>query len=176
MLIASDGTPRLTDFGIARLLQPDGERLTRQKATLGTPGYMAPEQYRQASTADTRSDVFALGCILYELLTGTATFTGDDIIALYQQAVRMDFVPVDQLADALPPAIVRLIHHALRARPVERPADAGEMLRVWTATEVATPPTLNLPSMLEEDAPQPRHNLPAAADLFVGRELSLIHI
>jgi WD40 repeat protein len=73
ILIDDDGKVRLGDFGIARLIQgddPAGARLTRATAVLGTQGYMAPEQYEPGRTIDQRADIFALGVVLYEMLTG----------------------------------------------------------------------------------------------------------
>ncbi|AMV30128.1 Cyclic di-GMP phosphodiesterase response regulator RpfG [Gemmata sp. SH-PL17] len=79
VLITADGQAKLLDFGLARL--PGEERITRTGAQLGTVGYMAPEQTRNAHAVDARADVFGLGCTLYYALTGQAPFT--DVIATF---------------------------------------------------------------------------------------------
>src|SRR5439155_24471948 len=67
--------PKLIDFGLARRLR-EASRLTHTGSTIGTPGYMAPEQVRGERTLDARADVFALGCLLYECLAGVPAFAG----------------------------------------------------------------------------------------------------
>lgn len=76
ILLDPDGAPRITDFGIAALLDADGPRLTRDGTGLGTPHYLAPEQVDDARSADARADVFSLGALTYELLTGSPPAEG----------------------------------------------------------------------------------------------------
>src|SRR5262249_48965914 len=71
---------KLLDFGIAQL--GGGTRMTRTDMLLGTPGYMAPEQARSGQIVDARADVFSLGCVLFECLTGKPAFSGDHLMAV----------------------------------------------------------------------------------------------
>ena len=84
VLIGQDGTAKVTDFGVAR-----GELLATMTATgavIGTPHYMSPEQAR-GDRADARSDVYALGCVLYQMLTGEVPFRGDTPLAVIRQQI-----------------------------------------------------------------------------------------
>ncbi|MBL4635987.1 MAG: serine/threonine protein kinase [Kofleriaceae bacterium] len=75
-------TIKLLDFGIARGSDPDLERMTKTGVSIGTPGYMAPEQSRGESKIDGRADIYALGCVVYETLVGQRPFRGEDIVAV----------------------------------------------------------------------------------------------
>jgi serine/threonine protein kinase len=127
--------PRVADFGLVRALEAEasGRKLTREQVAMGTPGYMPPEQYRDAGRVDASADVFALGCVLYELLTGRRVFQGGDLIALYQSALREDFAPPGELAPELPPALCALVAAALSARPERRPSSAVALHAAWLA-------------------------------------------
>ena len=186
-------TPRVGDFGLARALHSTDERRTRTGLAMGTPGYMAPEQYRDISGVDARADIFALGCILYELLCGRPTFERGDVIALYQRALRMDFVDPHELAvPELPRALGALLVQSLRPRPADRPADAGALAERWRLAasgaalepevrpQGASLPTLDLdgldaaaaldgPAGSDEPEAPARHNLPPSPDAFFGR-------
>ncbi|MCA9570791.1 MAG: serine/threonine protein kinase, partial [Myxococcales bacterium] len=77
-------TPKVTDFGLAKLLTgDDGRAATRTGSTMGTPQYMSPEQIEDTKNVDARSDVFALGAILFELVTGQRAFDGDSLMAIF---------------------------------------------------------------------------------------------
>ena len=92
--------PRITDFGLARISESDSsdETLTRTGATLGTAAYMSPEQARgESSTLDDRSDIFSLGVILYELLTGRRAFKRPNQIATMQAVEREELIPVSRV-------------------------------------------------------------------------------
>ncbi len=189
-LSGGEWLPRVADFGLARAVERGGPGRTRAGLAMGTPGYMAPEQYRDAAGVDQRADVFALGCVLYELLSGLRAFAPGDVIALYQAALRGDVAPLSALAPAAPPEVAALIHQALRPRPAERPADAAELAALWRAaaagrgglpgpSELTTAPlsgdTLDLVSLdaLEPPSALPTHrahNLAPPGDAFIGRE------
>src|SRR5262245_1793371 len=111
---------KLLDFGIARLAHLP--RATRTGVILGTPGYMAPEQATGHSVIDARADVFALGCTLFECLTGEPAFAGEDIRALLMKILIEDVPRVSELCPAVPAALDALIARMLAKHPAARPA------------------------------------------------------
>ena len=187
--------PRVTDFGLAKALGEAGAGRTRAGIAMGTPGYMAPEQFRDVAGVDARADVYALGCLLYEMLCGVRAFAQADPIALYQRSVAMDFADPCELTPDLPRAFGALLVQALRPRPAERPADAGVLAERWRlaasgaaavgddeaagdhriARESSSAPTLDFDSLelpTSVDAPPPplQHNLQPSPDAFFGRD------
>jgi hypothetical protein len=121
---------KVLDFGIAKLLH-DRERtqLTRDGAVLGTPRYMAPEALA-GGEVDARSDVYALGCVLYELLAGTHPFSDDArAMMLRQREAQSPEPPSQRGAVALPAELDAVVLRCLRSLPGDRFADAGELAR-----------------------------------------------
>ncbi len=113
----------ILDFGIARVVS-GGQSLTSTGATLGSPGYLSPEQARGTKDLDTRADVFSLGCVLFRCLTGRAPFTGD-LIQVMMQTV-MDPAPrAGSLREGTPPALEDLLQRMLAKSPDGRPRDAN---------------------------------------------------
>ncbi|MBZ0114120.1 MAG: protein kinase [Thermoanaerobaculia bacterium] len=132
VFLTSDGRVKVLDFGLARAL-PEGNRaeteetkvmLTTQGVFVGTPGYASPEQVRGEPTTP-RSDVFALGCILYEMLQGRAPFLGPSVAETLSSVLR-DTPPVPDRSEA-PPALLAVIERCLEKAPGGRPAAAGEV-------------------------------------------------
>jgi eukaryotic-like serine/threonine-protein kinase len=125
--------PVLIDFGLAKQLSQDG--VASPKAgmslwftTLGTPEYMAPEQADAPGAVDERADVFSLGCLLYELLTGRVAFDAEDP-DVAREAVRTGkYVPPEQIVD-LPKGLASLVHDLLAAAPADRPSHCTAILR-----------------------------------------------
>jgi predicted ATPase/class 3 adenylate cyclase len=138
---AAGVVPRVGDFGIARQ-QLDGggsegdTPKTRTGVAMGTPGYMAPEQYRDARTAGPTADVFSLGCVLYELVAGRRPFKQGDFIALFQQAEAGRFIPLSVGAPTVPSALASVIEQALRPVATARQFDATALLEAWDAALV----------------------------------------
>jgi hypothetical protein len=98
VLFAEDGTPKIVDFGLAKQLNADDAQ-TRTGDILGTPNYMAPEQARgRSAAAGPAADVYALGAILYELLTGRPPFQGETVWHTLEQVISWDPAPPRQLA------------------------------------------------------------------------------
>ena len=126
-MLTADGTVRVLDFGIATALQPpDGPRLTHAGMVAGTPGFISPEQGKgQAATP--LSDLYALGCVLYEILGGRPPFTADEPLALVVQHIADTPVLLDRLRDDAPAELCDLVSRLLAKRPEDRPADAAEV-------------------------------------------------
>ncbi len=144
--------PRVADFGLVKALDSD-RATTRTGATMGTPAYMAPEQIRDASRADVRSDVFSLGAILYELVTGVRAFPGDSIVDLFAKISAGDWVHPSVLVPDLPPALVDAIVGALRPSAAERIASCGELLDLLDRVDVSADPSVAaLPALVREVA------------------------
>jgi len=112
----ADGAIKVVDFGIARL---GGSALTRTDLTLGSPAYMSPEQVRGAPV-DGRSDLFSLASILYEALTGSRPFAGDEIPAVLYSIAHTDPTPPSQHVPGLPPALDAFFEIALAKERDER--------------------------------------------------------
>ena len=122
---------KVADFGLAKTLSPGTEpSRTRTGQLMGTPAYMAPEQYRDAKGADARADLFSLGCILYELCCGRPAFEGRDLIALFESISRGDFVAPRQLEPQLPERIDQAIRGCLIADRSQRIPDCATLLAV----------------------------------------------
>jgi len=102
ILLTSDGTPKVTDFGLARWMEP-GPALTLTGAAVGTPSYMAPEQARgETHTVGPSADVYSLGAILYELITGQPPFRGETAAQTRLQVIAQEPVPPSRLNAAVP--------------------------------------------------------------------------
>jgi tetratricopeptide (TPR) repeat protein len=124
ILVSSTGDPKVGDFGMAHLMDSQME-LTKTGVPLGTPLYMAPEQVAGKANAITpRTDVYGLGAILYELLTGRPPHTADSIVELYGKIARDEPVPLRKLNPKLPPELEAIALKALDKEPERRYATA----------------------------------------------------
>ncbi len=119
---------KVLDFGVAR--QPDTSRtVTRSGAVLGTVGYMSPEQAIGPRDVDARADVFALGCVLFECLTGRAAFTGENAVAVLANLLHASPPRITELRPELDERLATLVASMLAKNPSARPADAAAILR-----------------------------------------------
>ncbi len=117
---AGEPFPKVLDFGISRVVAGDGEHRTATATMLGTPAYMAPEQIESTRDADARSDQYALGVILYECLTGTDAFEGDNVYAILKRVGDGNFKPPRALRPELDPALEAIVIRAMSKSPAER--------------------------------------------------------
>ncbi len=113
----------IVDFGIARASGGLGS-LTATGALVGTPSYMSPEQARGERNIDARADMFALGCVLYECLSGAKVFEGKHALALIAKVVLWDPIPLTAVNPHVPPAVDALVRRMLAKQPALRPDDA----------------------------------------------------
>jgi serine/threonine-protein kinase len=142
-ILISQGHALVADFGIAKLLEARAQRLTTSHASLGTPTYMSPEQLSGGEERiDGRADVYALGCVLYEMLAGQPPFTGATAESVACQHLSVKPRPVTELRPALPEAVARAIDHALEKAPADRPQSASDFVRELRA---ATDPAASKP-------------------------------
>ena len=126
ILMADDGqTPKLVDFGIAMIDRPEATRLTRHGEMVGTPRYMSPEQVR-GEPVDGRTDLYALGAVLYEMLTGSPAAPGNSLVTVTAQIVTGSPVPLRQLVPNLPPNVIAVAERLMAKDPSARFATAGE--------------------------------------------------
>ena len=129
-LVDEQGNLFLTDFGIAKLLESASPRLTQTDAIMGTPAYISPEQAK-ALTVDQRSDIYSLGIILYELVTGRVPFTADTPLAVILKHVS-DPLPLPSiLKPDIPESIEQVILKSLAKEPNDRFATTVEFLAAW---------------------------------------------
>ncbi len=126
ILIEQDGTVKLVDFGIALL--KGARRLTfrRLSTGFGTPDYMAPEQV-QGDRGDARTDIYAVGVMLYEMLTGEVPYQGDSPLVVMSQRVTTDAPLLRSKRPELPPALEAVVWRALRRDPTERYASMADL-------------------------------------------------
>ncbi|MCB9777590.1 MAG: protein kinase [Alphaproteobacteria bacterium] len=115
--------PKVSDFGIAKVAAEDirlREGSTRQGVLMGTPGYMAPEQIEDSGAVDHRADIFALGAILYEMLSGRRPFDQETPFATMQATVAGRFAPIQSLVPDCPPHVATAIARCLEPRVADR--------------------------------------------------------
>jgi Protein kinase domain len=121
--VLPSGALKVMDFGLAHLA---GSEMTRAGMVMGTPHYMSPEQVR-GQKVDARSDVFSLGAVFYELLTGRKAFEAPSLHGILQKVVDEQPMAVGQMDGSVPPALVAVVERALDKDPAARFAHAGEM-------------------------------------------------
>ncbi|HVT45806.1 MAG TPA: protein kinase [Thermoanaerobaculia bacterium] len=138
VMLTSSGVVKVVDFGLARLMRPEASTssedatvewsgpLTRAGAVMGTIGYMAPEQV-EGLMATSRSDVFALGIVFYEVLTGKAAFRTSTPVSTFAAILRDSPPPLSSVREDLPPVLEEIVDRCLAKDPADRFADAGEI-------------------------------------------------
>jgi serine/threonine protein kinase len=124
----ADGVlPKLLDFGISRSARSADASLTRLGTAIGTPQYMAPEQFESSRDLDSRADIYAAGSVLYEALTGKPPFDGADAFAIYRSILSSEPAPLTQKRPDLPDDLALIVQKALARDPAARFSSAREM-------------------------------------------------
>jgi eukaryotic-like serine/threonine-protein kinase len=146
LMLCPDGSVKVLDFGLAMLRESDVTTFTRIGQILGTPAYMSPEQIQHGDT-EPRSDMYSLGCVLHEMLTGRQLFTGPTDYVVFEKQVkeRPPTIP------GLPEPLAELLAQLLEKQPDDRPEDANELYERLDPFAVGLP---MLPGFLTQ-APSP---------------------
>src|SRR5260370_12586151 len=133
LMILADGTLKLTDFGIAKDLESTA--LTSANCTVGTASYMSPEQCRGERDLTSKSDLYSLGVVFYELVTGRKPFNADNAMEMFMQHVSGPFERPSRLIHELPVRCDNLICQLLEKKPEHRPLDAAMLANTLTAIQ-----------------------------------------
>ena len=120
------GHALLSDFGVARSLEPDSQ-LTATGTAIGTPAYMSPEQI-DGTELDGRSDVYSLGLVGWEMLTGRRPWEGESLYSVIYKQKREELQPIDEIRPDTPNRLIYLVEGAVRKDPAERWSSAAELL------------------------------------------------
>jgi serine/threonine-protein kinase len=181
ILVTSDGNAKLADLGLAIDLDVD-DRVTREGATLGTFDYMAPEQARDSHAADIRSDIYSLGCTLYQMIGGKAPFRGGSLAEKLIAHRTIDPAPLNQLAPGLSNELAGIVARMMRKSPDERydtPSLLAQALKRFenpsncteelVARSTESPASLGTP---ERDAGSSGHDLPVLVAIDTEPSLS----
>ncbi|MBT8224954.1 MAG: Stk1 family PASTA domain-containing Ser/Thr kinase [Dactylosporangium sp.] len=157
VMLTQTGQVKVMDFGIARALASGATTMTQTSAVIGTAQYLSPEQAR-GEPVDARSDVYATGCVLFELLCGHPPFVGDNPVSVAYQHVREEAKPPSTSNRDVTPDIDAVVLKALAKNPLNRYQSAGEMrgdlMRAVAGRPVAAPPVLTEDQMTAMITPQ----------------------
>jgi serine/threonine protein kinase/membrane-associated phospholipid phosphatase len=157
-ILISEGYPVVADFGIARALsEAGGDKLTQTGVAIGTPAYMSPEQVSEGAQVDGRSDLYSLGCVLYEMLAGQPPFTGATPQVIMARHALDPVPPLRTVRGTVPESVERAVARSLAKVPADR-FTSGEQLILALSTQpgierldLATPPTGDVaPSFFSE--------------------------
>ncbi len=188
VLLDEAGIAHLTDFGIAKILNETA--LTQSGATMGTPAYMPPEQWR-GQALDARADIYALGAMLFEMLSGRTPFNGDTAFSMMHMHVNEPPPSICTARPDLPSDVDWLLHKALAKEPDQRFSSAGELstafktaLAAQTVNTAPQPETIQAAAVPDETVrveatkqavPVPRRNrTPLLAGLSLGLVIILV--
>ena len=141
ILVTSDGRVLLTDFGIAKGLQPGDDDLTSDNVMMGTAKYLSPEQVR-GRRLDGRADLYSLGLVLYECLAGRVPFLGESDADTALARLQRDPTDLGHLRPTLPIGLVNLIHKTLARNPAHRPQTGADLRSSLLAVDT-TPPHID---------------------------------
>ncbi len=168
-ILVSGGHALVADFGIARSDDDTAERLTSTGLAIGTPAYMSPEQASGEREIDARSDVYALGAVLYEMLVGEPPFTGRTAQIIVARSLTETPRPIRATRPAIAPGLERVVHKALARNPVDRFRSMAEFGKALAQPEpAATQPIVTTPVVIEQRRPMLYGVLVAAALIAIG--------
>jgi serine/threonine-protein kinase len=142
ILITPDGRVLLTDFGIAKGLEPADDDLTSDNVMMGTAKYLSPEQVR-GKRLDGRADLYSLGLVLYECLAGRVPFLGQSDADTALARLQRDPTDLNRLRPTLPPGLVDLVHRLLLRNPAHRPATGAELRAELQRVAKEPPPQID---------------------------------
>src|SRR5699024_4349595 len=125
IMVTKDGRIKVTDFGIARAAT--SSTLTATSSVVGSAHYFSPEQARGGFT-DEKSDIYSLGIVMYEMITGSVPFNGDSPISIALKHVQEEVTPPSEINSDVPQGIEAIINKCLRKNSVERYKDARELI------------------------------------------------
>ncbi|MFC7012356.1 protein kinase [Streptomyces viridiviolaceus] len=127
VMLTRGGTVKLLDFGMGRIVEdPDEARLTSTGVSVGTARYMAPEQF-EARQVTQAADLYALGCVLYEMLVAVPPFTSESPFELARKHLEAEPTPLGVIRSQIPTELIRLVGRLLAKDPADRPASAAEV-------------------------------------------------
>ncbi|MGD8277164.1 MAG: serine/threonine-protein kinase, partial [Gemmatimonadota bacterium] len=139
-ILFNAGHAMLADFGIARAASNiDRERLTKSGVSVGTPAYMSPEQAAGAATLDARSDLYSLGCVLFEMLAGEPPFTGHNLQVVLARQISERPPSVEVARPGVPPPVAAALTQALAKTPADRQATVTAFIEALESERGATP-------------------------------------
>jgi len=138
ILVTSDGRVLLTDFGIAKGLDPQEDDLTSDNVMMGTAKYLSPEQVR-GHRLDGRADLYSLGLVLYECLAGRVPFLGESDADTALARLQRDPTDLGHLRPTLPIGLVNLIHRTLARNPAHRPQSGNDLRAALLAVDTSPP-------------------------------------
>ena len=162
-ILLSGGASTVADFGIAKAIHdakqgdpskdPSEYALTSLGTSLGTPAYMAPEQVAGDPNVDHRADIYSLGCVAYEMLTGKSPFAGKSPQQMLAAHVMEKPPPIETLRPEVPPGLVTLVNRCLEKEPSARPQSASEIVSQLESSGTHDTVTTAIPGRAESKIP-----------------------
>jgi serine/threonine protein kinase len=150
VLVTADGTAKLADLGLVKEMETD-LNLTRTGRGLGTPHFMAPEQFRNAKNADLRCDIYALGATLYMMVTGELPFRSSGPLDAWMKKMHNELTPPRNVVPTLSERLDWAIRRAMSADPESRPASCREFVEDLTGRSTRRVPTVDAASPASQE-------------------------